>query len=363
MGTEFESRIERAYTPPSRLYRDPKTLDRERECVFARTWQLAGHVSQIGAAPGSYLTVDVCGESILLARDRTGGLNGFHNVCRHRAGPVTVGSGCRASFQCQYHGWTYGLDGRLLTTLEFDGVECFDKDRMGLAAVDVAIWENLIFIRMSRDVVEVPLEAYLGEIPDAIRPMAISSMSTVEQRDYVLECNWKVYVDNYLEGYHIPIVHPSLMRELDYAAYRTITSRYYSLQHAPIRASKSGGAMRRYSSEQGQTQALYYWIFPNLMLNVYPDNFSTNLIVPLSHDKTLTIFEWYFQDGHSEKAREKIRETIEFSDEIQQEDIRICEAVQRGLRSISYDRGRYSVSRENGVHHFHSLLNEFMPDQ
>jgi len=358
MNEPFEPRIEKAFTPPSRLYTDPQVLDGEKRSVFYRTWQLAGRTDQL-PGPGHYATVDVCGESILLVKDREEKLAAFHNVCRHRAGPVALGSGCRASFQCQYHGWTYGLDGRLLTTPEFEGVECFDKSLMGLVPVDLAVWEGLIFVRLARDDRMPSLLDYLGDIPAAVGPMNIGAMSIAERRDYVIDCNWKVYVDNYLEGYHIPIVHPSLMRELDYNAYETVTGRYCSLQHAPMRPARPG-VERRYSYDDGNTQALYYWIFPNLMLNVYPDNFSTNLIVPLSHDKTLTIFEWYFLDAGSEETSKKVRGVVEFSDEIQQEDIGICEAVQRGLKSISYDRGRYSVTRENGVHHFHSLLYEFM---
>jgi choline monooxygenase len=174
------------------------------------------------------------------------------------------------------------------------------------------------------------------------------------RRDYVIECNWKVYVDNYLEGYHLPAAHPSLFRELDYAQYRVDTFRYYSSQNAPIRAA-AGGESRRYEFGDSAKRALYYWIFPNYMLNVYPDNLSANIIVPLGPEKTLTIFEW-FAYGNAEVEQA----TIDFSDEIQQEDIRICESVQRGLRSRHYDRGRFSLKRENGVHHFHGLLAEFL---
>jgi choline monooxygenase len=110
----------------------------------------------------------------------------------------------------------------------------------------------------------------------------------------------------------------------------------------------------------GLKEALYFWIFPNLMLNIYPDNLSTNLIVPLSHDKTLTIFEWFFHDTESPESRKRIEKAIAFSDEVQQEDILLCENVQKGLKSSTYDRGRYSVKRENGVHHFHMLLREFL---
>jgi choline monooxygenase len=170
-----------------------------------------------------------------------------------------------------------------------------------------------------------------------------------------------VYVDNYLEGYHIPIAHPGLMREIDYAQYRTEIFRYYSQQFAPLRAMKAEDAGERmYAPGTGLQEALYFWVFPNLMLNIYPDNISTNLIVPLSHEKTLTIFEWFFHEVDSEKNKERIRRSVAFSEEVQHEDIGLCENVQRGLRSSTYDRGRYSVKRENGVHHFHMLLGEFL---
>ena len=139
-------------------------------------------------------------------------------------------------------------------------------------------------------------------------------------------------------------MHPSLFKEIDYPNYRTETRPNYSIQHAPL---------KRPQRIRGDGEAAYFWIFPNLMLNVYPNNFSTNLIVPIDHEKTLTIFEWYFRDPES--AKKEIDETIAFSDEIQLEDIAICEAVQRGLRSSTYDTGRYSPARENGVHHFHGL--------
>jgi choline monooxygenase len=151
------------------------------------------------------------------------------------------------------------------------------------------------------------------------------------------------------------------MKEIDYAQYRTDTFRYYSQQFAPIRAMKPEDAGERlYAPGTGLQEALYFWIFPNLMLNIYPDNISTNVIVPLAHEKTLTIFEWFFHDVHQAKTRDQIKRAVAFSDEVQQEDIGLCENVQKGLRSSTYDRGRYSVKRENGVHHFHMLLNEFL---
>ncbi len=357
LNFDFEERIERAETLPSRCYTDPASLDLEQKRIFNRTWQLVGRLDRV-SEPGSYFTADVVGEPIVIARDHAGALRGFHNVCRHRAGPVAQGSGSCKNFQCGYHGWTYALDGRLIGVPDFDGVECFNKDEMGLIPIQVQIWEQFIFVKLDGGKNKLSLLDIFEGLPALTKHCNISRMRFAERRDYTIDCNWKVYVDNYVEGYHVPIVHPGLMREIDYQRYRTITHRYYSLQDAPI---KSGDDLnRRYSPNETQSEALYFWVFPNLMLNIYPDNLSTNVILPIGHDKTLTIFEWFFHDAESDVAKERIKSTIELSDEIQQEDIRICEEVQKRLKSIAYERGRYSVKRENGVHHFHSLWHEFI---
>jgi choline monooxygenase len=334
-----------------------------------RTWQLVGTLRHACGEvdgkkrtitdPESFFTADVAGEPVIVVRDKQGVLRAFSNVCRHRAGPIALGSGCKNVLRCQYHGWTYTLDGRLIGTPDVEGVEFFDRSTMGMVPLRVEVWEQFIFVNF--DAQAEPLAAYLGKIPEQVRGFQFEGLQFAERRDYVITCNWKVYVDNYLEGYHIPIAHPGLMREIDYANYRTDAYRYYSQQFAPIRAMKAEENVERfYAPGSGLQQAAYFWIFPNLMLNIYPDNVSTNLIVPLAHDKTLTIFEWFFQDVTGTKVQERIQRAIAFSDEVQQEDIGLCESVQRGLRSATYDRGRYSVKRENGVHHFHMLLGEFL---
>jgi choline monooxygenase len=410
---DVNEQIECAQTLASRFYTDPQILEIEWERIFRRTWQLVGTLDQpcgeVGvpgegtaegkkvkrtiADPESYFTADVAGEPIIVVRDKAGVLRAFSNVCRHRAGPIALGSGCKNVLRCQYHGWTYTLDGRLIGTPDVEGVEFFDRSTMGMVPLRMETWEKFIFVNFDRsrckekekiatqsqsaqtpekteidsDVAHSgsgPLAAYLGKIPEQARGFQFAGLQLAERRDYVINCNWKVYVDNYLEGYHIPIAHPGLMREIDYAQYRTETFRYYSQQFAPIRAMKKDDAEERfYAPGTGLQEALYFWIFPNLMLNIYPDNISTNVIVPLSHDKTLTIFEWFFHDVDSPKTKERIAKAVAFSDEVQQEDILLCENVQKGLRSSTYDRGRYSVKRENGVHHFHMLLAEFLREK
>jgi choline monooxygenase len=354
---DFEERIERAETLPARCYTDPAYLGLEQRQIFSRTWQLVGRLDQVGE-PGSYFTAKVVEEPVLIVRGNDGELRGFHNVCRHRAGPVAQGAGRCAKFRCGYHGWTYATDGQLIGVPDFEGVEGFNRDEFGLRPIQVQTGEQFIFVKLDGKANPPSLSDYFEDIPALTKHCRVSDMKFAARREYVIDCNWKVYVDNYTEGYHVPIIHPSLMRELDFQRYQTITRRYYSLQDAPIKTGDD--PQRRYSATAEQNEALYFWVFPNLMLNIYPDNLSTNLILPLGHDETLTIFEWYFHDVESIAAKERIKTTIALSDEVQQEDIWICEEVQKRLKSIAYDRGRYSVRRENGVHHFHSLWNEFM---
>jgi choline monooxygenase len=157
-----------------------------------------------------------------------------------------------------------------------------------------------------------------------------------------------------------------LFKELDYDQYRVDTFEMHSSQYAPIRELRPGeevGRDRRYVRTGDESEALYYWIFPNVMLNVYMDNVSINIILPLGHDRTLTIFEWYFEQPGTGEGWESMQRVIEFSDQIQQEDIELCEIVQRGLESRSYDRGRFSAKRENGVHHFQRLVHKFLTGQ
>jgi choline monooxygenase len=338
---QFDPRLSFASTIPSNYYVEGQFLAAENRSVFGRTWQLAGRVEQV-REPGSYFTATVADEPLLIVRGSDGELRAMSNVCRHRAGPVAKGAGKKNVLPCGYHGWTYGLDGRLLKTPEMEGIECFDRDSMSLPQFRIESWNGLLFVNLDRNAE--PLASFLGDLAGIKFDGELAA-----RKDWTLDCNWKVYVDNYLEGYHIPIVHPGLFREIDYPNYRTETRANYSIQHAPL---------KRPDRIRGDGEAAYFWVYPNLMINVYPDNFSTNLIVPVGHDRTLTVFEWYFRDP--ERAKAEIADTVSFSDEIQIEDIEICEAVQRGLRSSTYSTGRYSPVRENGVHHFHGLYSRDM---
>ena len=342
----IDPRLEHASTLSSRFYTEPSVLAQENRNVFARTWQLVGNVAQV-REPGQFFTTVVAEEPVLVVRGSDRVLRAMSNVCRHRAGPIARGEGKRPVLQCGYHGWTYSLEGRLQTTPEFDGVQGFDRASCVLPQFQVEVWNELVFVNL--DPRAESLTDFLGELLQDMPPHDYSGFQLAHHKTWELECNWKVYVDNYLEGYHIPIVHPGLFRELDYASYRTDVKRNYSIQVAPT---------RRPERIRGDDDVRYFWIFPNLMLNVYADNFSTNLILPLGANRTATLFDWYFKDPGS--VKQQIDETVAFSDEIQIEDIDICETVQRGLRSSTYDAGRFSPKRENGVYHFHCLYEEYM---
>ena len=345
----FEPDLSIAETLPSAAYFDPETFSREQERIFSRTWQLVGPAAA-ASVPGDYFACDVGREPLVVARGEDGVRRALSNVCRHRAGPVARGAGRAAALRCGYHGWTYGLDGALRAAPEWDGVRSFDRVACRLPEFRLEDWRGMLFVNLDPEAAS--LAETLAPIAAESRMQPLERMRPFRTMDYEIACNWKVYVDNYLEGYHIPIVHPELFRRLDYRAYRVETADGYSRQHAPYREGSASAA----------SEALYYWIFPNVMLNFYPDNLQTNAVIPLSPERTLTRFEWYALDPDRPGAAGEFERAFAFADRVQREDIAICEAVQKGLRSRTYDRGRYSVLRENGVHHFHGLLHRFLTE-
>jgi len=353
---EIDADIARAWSIPARFYTDAEVFLAEGEKIFARNWQVVGHVQQV-VNPGDFLTTELQGEPLLLVRGDKGDLRAFYNVCRHRGGPPAEGCGSKKLFRCSYHGWTYGLDGALISAPEFEGAQEFHPEQFALRPVRVEEWFNLIFVNL--DPSAEPLVKSLGELPRQAARFPFPDMKLSERRTYDMKCNWKTYVDNYLEGYHLPSVHPGLNRELDYNAYMVEPYERHVRQFSPIRGAQPGDATpRRYQEAREDLTTDYFWIFPNWMLNCYPDNVSLNIILPLEVERTLAIFEWYLPDKelHSKAARD----SVEFSHQIQLEDVAICERVQKNLHSRSYERGRYSVKQERGVHAFHRMYADVM---
>ncbi len=335
---------------PPEAYTDPAVAALEARRVFARSWQPVARLEQL-ASTGAYVTTELAGEPLLIVRDGDA-LRGYFNVCPHRAGPLARGCGQRQSIQCGYHGWTFRLDGGLLRAPGCGGDDGVDLADVRLVPVEVARWGPLVLAAIDPTV---PAETWLAGIA---APAA--SLRWVMRRDYELACNWKVYVDNYLEGYHIPIVHPELYAELDHAAYRTETDRWWSRQHAPLRPLAGDAADRRYHpDQQADADALYYWAFPGLMLNIYQGQLQTNVVVPLAPDRTRVTFEWFAATPPADPATDETwRRLVDFSDLLQEQDTMICTTVQRNLGSRGAQRGRYAPRHERGVHHFHRLLAE-----
>jgi choline monooxygenase len=341
--------LAQAETIPSSWYTDPRFLPFEQDVVFGRTWQYAGHVSQL-PAPGAFLRAEVAGNPLVLVRDHDGAVRAFYNVCRHRGGPLAMEEhGCATMLQCKYHGWTYRLDGTLRGVPRFDRTELFDKRDYGLVPVTVQDWQGLLFVTLAAD--PLPLAAVLDGVAARIAPMRLDAMPFARRVAYDVACNWKVYVDNYLEGYHIPLVHPELCTVLDYRAYVTETHAHYSLQHSPLRARDTPGP---YGVADGE--AYYYFVFPNTMLNVLPGRLQVNRVVPAGPDRCRVLFDYCYDDVTSDEAQRRIADDLAFSDVVQAEDAGICAHVQRGLASRGYDRGRFSVECEGGVYHFQNLL-------
>ena len=201
--------------------------------------------------------------------------------------------GSRKVFRCGYHGWTYALDGQLLNAPEMEGACDFSHADFALRPVQAAEWEGLVFVNL--DPAAEPLTTALGELPAQAAKFDFARMRFYKRHDYVMECNWKVYIDNFLEGYHLPSVHPSLNRELDYSQYVTTTFARHSMQTSPIRGPENeANVSRRYAQSRGDLAAEYYWIFPNWMLNCYPDNMSLNIVLPLGPERCVAIFVWFF---------------------------------------------------------------------
>jgi choline monooxygenase len=346
------AQLEHAWTIPSPWYFDRAIEALEQQNIFGRTWQVAGRVDQ-ARENGNFFTADVAGEPIVVARGEDGLLRAFYNVCRHHAAAVvTEAQGCAKQFRCPYHGWTYGIDGALKGMVEFDGVCNFDRAKNGLVPIAVDTWENFVFVNL--DLHAEPLQKFLGSVPELVAPLELTKKLTYfDRRIYTLHCNWKVYVDNYLDGgYHVPHAHKGLSSVIEYTKYTIENFERSCLQSSPL---SSDGSSEAGVAATRQGRAFYLWIYPNFMINSYEGVMDTNLVLPMGVDKCAVVFDYYFSDV-SKAAKARNKESIAVSEKVQDEDMAICDAVQRGLSSRAYVAGRLSVRREAGEHLFHRLL-------
>jgi choline monooxygenase len=343
--------LQDASTIPAPWYVDDRIADLEAQTVFSKTWQMVGRLEQV-EKPGQFMTARIAGEPIVVVRGNDSVLRGFYNVCRHHAAAVvTEPCGQASILHCPYHGWNYGLDGSLKGMPEFDGVRNFERQQNGLIPVKTETWEKFVFVNL--DPQAAPLNDFLAGLVKRVAPLGVSKLHYFDSRTYDIACNWKVFVDNYLDGgYHVPHLHKGLSSVLDYKQYTIENEDHYCLQSSPMVAGNEDVATA--STRQGD-RAWYFWQYPNLMINCYEGYMDTNLVLPVDVDHCSVIFDFYFGDI-GEARRSYNEQSVAVGARVQDEDLGICEAVQRGLKSRAYGAGRLSVRREAGEHLFHRLL-------
>jgi len=347
-----------ASTLESRFYSDPDAWAASKERVFARSWQWLSDLDDV-AELGSLAPRDVLpgclDEPLLLARDTSGTLRCLSNVCTHR-GNILVKAPCRAKeIRCGYHSRRFDLSGRMTFMPEFKEAKNFPSSADNLPEVPFAVWAGHAFAALEP---AAPLEAFLGDAMARIgwMPVADFRFDPSRSRDFSIEAHWALYVENYLEGFHIPFVHPALNQVVDYGSYASQLFRYSNLQLALAKEGEPAFDLPATAPEYGQRVAAYYfWVFPNLMLNFYPWGLSVNRVEPQGMARTRVAFRSYVWDPAKLDAG-----AGSGLDRVEAEDEAIVQSVSRGVRSRYYKRGRYSPTRERGVHHFHRLLCEFL---
>ncbi len=357
---EINPEIARAETLPAAVYHERSWYERAKERIFARSWQLLADVT-VPKAAGHVLPftlLEGClDEPLVLTVDDDGQLQCLSNVCTHRGALVVEGEGHVKALRCRYHGRRFALDGKFASMPEFDGVANFPRECDDLPRIPLERWGPLLFCNLDpafafSEWVK-PMEERVGFLP-IDRAVYDSSSS----RDYLIDANWALYCDNYLEEFHIPFVHNASLAELDYGEYRTELYPYGTLQIGIAKTSADAFSLSPNHLDHGsKVAAFYYWLFPNLMLNFYPWGLSVNLVVPLSPTRTRVSFLSYVWD--EQRRASGVGADLH---RVEMEDEEVVEAVQRGVRSRFYDRGRYSPRRETGTHHFHRLLARFLND-
>lgn len=344
---------EDAWTPPSSWYVSPRLWELERRVIFGRAWQPVARLDQL-AKPGDYVSGCFAGEPWVVLRDEDGELRAFANACRHKGREVVQGAARAESLVCGYHAWTYDLRGRLRSAPRMAGIRGFDREAMSLPSLPVAAWGPWAWL--SPDPAAPPLLDRIAELDTMLARTEWERLRFHSRVSWTIACNWKVYVDNYLDGgYHIPHMHPSLDAQIDMASYRTELFGEFSVQTA---GSATAGDERTVvdPTERIGSGAIYAWIHPNFMINRYGPCMDVNHVVPLGPDRCRVDYEFWFMESEGDQARAFVEQSIEQAALTQREDIAICESVQRGLGSRHYEVGRYAPRVEHGEHHFHRLL-------
>jgi choline monooxygenase len=343
--TEIEQPETTALDP--RLYVDPDGMAREQAAIFARTWQLAGHVADL-AEPGRYVTAQVGAESALVVRGEDGELRTFRNVCRHRAARLREGRGdCGKAIRCPYHGWTYRTDGSLIGVPEGRGFPGIDKAQLGLLPARAETFAGLVFVNLDLDAR--PLAEQLPGLADRVAPYGIDRLTRFAESTSSQPANWKIVADNYLEGYHVPIAHPGLMRLLDYQRYDVEVGDGYVWFEAPLREKPSGNRLERAYQKLVQPMPglgsadtrvwRYVYIYPNTTIDLYPDQVTTWQISPRGIGATHDRWSCYRAQQPSTAMRAVQRLNHRLNNEVAAEDAELVARVQAGMATTGWQPG------------------------
>lgn len=344
---EIDKEITRARTIPSGFYTEPEWFDRSLDTIFRRSWQFAGRREEISNLLPQTILSGSLDEPVLFV-DRGDRAECLSNVCTHR-GKLLVEEPCRADLiRCGYHGRRFGLDGKFLSMPEFEGVEDFPSEDDDLANVPCEEWNGFVFAGLE------PAEGLgkmFGAATERVAGFDFDALQLAGTRSYRVKAHWALYCENYLEGFHIPYVHPELNKAVDYGTYTTELFRFSSLQTGRAADAVSAGS----APFTDGVEALYLFLFPNTMLNFYPWGVSVNVVLPLGRAETEVRYFTYV--SRPELTGEGAGADL---DTVELEDQSVVESVQKGIRSRYYDRGRYSPTKETGTHHFHRLIAEFL---
>ncbi len=346
--------ISEAQTLPGSFYTDPAIFAACRERIFARAWQFIGDTDSVkvpGQVHPTALVPGIIDEPVLLTRSHDDRLHCLSNVCTHRGTILCSGPGHEKSLVCRYHGRRFDLDGAFRYMPEFGETKNFPSAADDLARIPFGTFGKFIFATVQPGT---PLDELIGDMKSRLAwlPLHEFTFDPSRSRDYLIHANWALYCDNYLEGFHIPFVHASLNEAIDYGSYTTELYRWSNLQLGIAKGGDEVFDLPTTSPDHGKRiAAYYYWLFPNTMFNFYPWGVSINVVHPLAVDRTRVSFLAYVW-----KPEKLDRGAGAGLDRVEREDEAVVEAVQRGVRSRSYSRGRYSPTREQGVHHFHRLL-------
>src|SRR3984885_6993453 len=353
--TDVQTPVTEALEP--RLYLDPDLAEVEQERIFERTWQLIGHISALPGS-GSYITGFAGSQPGLVVRDEAGELRAYRNVCRHPASCLLGGSGqCKGAIRCRYHGWTYRFDGSLIgapEALQFG--KRLNKSELGLMPARVEQLCGLVFVNLDPDAT--PLADLVGDLPARLERYRIPELESFAPSDGTQPANWKVVAENYLEGYHIPIAHPGLMRMLDYKHYDTELHEHYAWIEAPFREKPSSNRLERLYSqlvtpmpglnEEDRRTWRYVFIYPNTTIDLYPDQVNTWQINPDGVGRTRDVFAGYRSPGSGPRTRAVQRINNWLNTVVLKEDVDLVDNVQLGLRTRGYRCGPLS-RRETAV--------------